>query len=175
LLWTRGLAEVCQTAGADLDYVERETEAAGFAGFSPAFLVCAAKLITTGAAALGAVPPGAVTAGAVTPGAVTAEAMTLETVTPGANSAGAQPGGAESVGAELTLVEFAPASLAATTVRQRWRYLGRSSHEQSGLTVVVDSWTVLDRDTGMGGEVHLDGEVVLSAPGVELLARDISS
>ena len=70
---------------------------------------------------------------------------------------------------DLPLVALTPPGLAATTVRQRWRLDGRSTHRSDdGAEIVVDDFTVLDLDLGTGGPVHLAGDVVLAAPGVDL-------
>jgi hypothetical protein len=70
--------------------------------------------------------------------------------------------------ADLRLVALTAPGLAATTVRQRWRFDGRTEHGADELRVVVDDFTVLDLDLGTGGPVHLAGDVVLAAPGVDL-------
>jgi hypothetical protein len=70
--------------------------------------------------------------------------------------------------ADLRLVGLTPPGLAATTVRQRWRLDGRTTHRSDGAEVLVDDFTVLDLDLGSGGPVHLAGDVVLAAPGVDL-------
>jgi hypothetical protein len=69
---------------------------------------------------------------------------------------------------DVRLVALTPPGLAATTVRQRWRLDGRTPHQDSGIEVLVDDFTVLDLDLGTGGPVHLAGDVVLAAPGVDL-------
>jgi hypothetical protein len=70
--------------------------------------------------------------------------------------------------ADLRLVALTPPGLAATTVRQRWRLDGRTTHRADDAEVLVDDFTVLDLDLGSGGAVHLAGDVVLAAPGVDL-------
>jgi hypothetical protein len=70
--------------------------------------------------------------------------------------------------ADLRLVGLTPPGLAATTIRQRWRLDGRTTHRSDGAEVLVDDFTVLDLDLGSGGAVHLAGDVVLAAPGVDL-------
>jgi hypothetical protein len=70
--------------------------------------------------------------------------------------------------ADLPLVALTLPGLAATTVRQRWRLDGRSTHRSDDVEVVVDDFTVLDLDLGTGGPVHLAGDVVLAASGVDL-------
>ncbi|MCW2611425.1 MAG: hypothetical protein QOC93_3405 [Actinomycetota bacterium] len=70
--------------------------------------------------------------------------------------------------ADLRLVALTPPGLAATTVRQRWRLDGRTTHRSDDTEIMVDDFTVLDLDQGSGGAVHLAGDVVLAAPGVDL-------
>ena len=69
---------------------------------------------------------------------------------------------------DLRLVALTPPGLAATTVRQRWRLDGRTPHRGEDVELLVDDFTVLDLDLGSGGPVHLTGDVVLAAPGVDL-------
>jgi hypothetical protein len=70
---------------------------------------------------------------------------------------------------DLPLVALTPPGLAATTVRQRWRLDGRTTHRaEDGAEVLVDDFTLLDLDLGTGGSVHLADDVVLAAPGVDL-------
>jgi hypothetical protein len=70
--------------------------------------------------------------------------------------------------ADLRLVALTSPGLAATTVRQRWRLDGRTTHRSDDTEILVDDFTVLDLDLGSGGAVHLAGDVVLAAPGVDL-------
>jgi hypothetical protein len=53
-------------------------------------------------------------------------------------------------------------------VEQRWAPVGQSV--QDGLT--VDGWQVDEPATGVRSLLHLAGDVVLAAPGVELLELD---
>jgi hypothetical protein len=69
---------------------------------------------------------------------------------------------------DLPLVALTPPGLAATTVRQRWRLDGQTTHRSDDAEVLVDDFTFLDLDLGTGGPVHLTGDVVLAAPGVDL-------
>jgi hypothetical protein len=69
---------------------------------------------------------------------------------------------------DLRLVALTPPGLAATTVRQRWRLDGRTPHRDSDTELLVEDFTLFDLDLGSGGPVHLSGDVVLAAPGVDL-------
>jgi hypothetical protein len=71
--------------------------------------------------------------------------------------------------ADLRLVALTPPGLAATALRQRWRLDGHTTHRADGAEIEVDDFTVLDLDAGSGGAVHLAGDVVLAAPGVDLV------
>jgi hypothetical protein len=70
------------------------------------------------------------------------------------------------------LVAIEGDALAARTVRQRWSLLDVAEHTTEVRPLRVERFQVADLDTGVAGEVHLAGDVVLSAPGVELNALD---
>jgi hypothetical protein len=63
-------------------------------------------------------------------------------------------------------------ALAARTVRQRWTLLDVTDHPTDTRALPVERYEVADLDTGLVAEAHVAGDVVLSAPGVELLMLD---
>lgn len=72
----------------------------------------------------------------------------------------------------VALVEVAGDALATRTVRQRWSLLEVTEHPADLGPLRVERYEVADLDTGSAGEVHLAGDVVLAAPGVELVALE---
>lgn len=58
--------------------------------------------------------------------------------------------------------------LAPRTVDQAWALLGRAEHATDSGPLVVDEYRVTALDTGEVHTVHLAGDVVLAAPGIEL-------
>jgi hypothetical protein len=70
---------------------------------------------------------------------------------------------------DVPVIVLTAPGLAAMTGRHRWRLDGRTTHRaEDGAEVLVDDFTLLDLDLGAGGPVHLAGDVVLAAPGVDL-------
>ncbi len=74
--------------------------------------------------------------------------------------------------ASVALVAVTGDALATRTVRQRWSLQEIAEHVTDLRPLRVERYEVADLDTGVVAEVHLAGDVVLSAPGVELLALD---
>lgn len=74
--------------------------------------------------------------------------------------------------ATLPLVRVTGASLAAHTVTQRWTLLCVDSHETDLGPLPVETWQATDLDTAETTEFHLAGDVLLSAPDVELTRLD---
>ncbi|MEV4740292.1 hypothetical protein [Streptomyces sp. NPDC049555] len=68
----------------------------------------------------------------------------------------------------VRLVGFTPPVLAPLTVDQSWALVARTAHPTDNGTLDVDEYQVSALDTGERHTVHLAGDVVLSAPGVEL-------
>ncbi|MFD7923610.1 hypothetical protein ACFV3R_30910 [Streptomyces sp. NPDC059740] len=66
------------------------------------------------------------------------------------------------------LVEFAPPVLAPRTLDQAWARLADTEHPTDTGPLTVTEYRVDDLDTGERRSVHLAGDVVLAAPGVEL-------
>jgi hypothetical protein len=68
----------------------------------------------------------------------------------------------------VRLVEFSPPVLAARTLDQTWTRRDTVSHATDNGPLTVVCYQVSDMETGEQHEVHLAGDVVLAAPGVEL-------
>ncbi|WP_103500608.1 MULTISPECIES: hypothetical protein [Streptomyces] len=72
-------------------------------------------------------------------------------------------------GVRVRLVSFTEPVLAPRTVDQSWTLLGSEDHhDEDGGTLTVHGYQVADLATGERHTVHLAGDVVLSAPGVQL-------
>jgi hypothetical protein len=74
--------------------------------------------------------------------------------------------------ADVPLLWIGGPALAALTVTQRWRLAGITSYETELAPLPVESYEITDLETGETGVVHLAGDVVLDAPGIELAALD---
>ncbi len=72
----------------------------------------------------------------------------------------------------VALIAVAGDALATRTVRHRWTLLDVTDHPTDLRPLRVERYEVADLDTGSVAEIHLAGDVVLSAPGVELLTLD---
>jgi len=68
----------------------------------------------------------------------------------------------------VRLVAFAPPVLAPRTLDQSWALLRREAHATDNGPLSVDEYQVADLQTGEVSTVHIAGDVVLSAPGIEL-------
>ncbi|GHC23333.1 hypothetical protein [Streptomyces albogriseolus] len=68
----------------------------------------------------------------------------------------------------VRLVAFTDPVLAPRTVDQSWALVDRETHPTDNGPLIVDAYQVTALDTGEQHTVHLAGDVVLSAPGVEL-------
>ncbi|MFC6067468.1 hypothetical protein [Streptomyces ochraceiscleroticus] len=66
------------------------------------------------------------------------------------------------------LVAFTPPVLAPRTLDQSWALVNRTAHATDSGPLTVDEYQVNDLETGEQHAVHLAGDVVLSAPGIEL-------
>ncbi|OLT38168.1 hypothetical protein BJF79_05385 [Actinomadura sp. CNU-125] len=69
---------------------------------------------------------------------------------------------------DVRMVTFAGPSLAPLTAPWRWRRAGTSVHDTETEPLPVTRYDVTDLSTGEIGRVHLAGDVVLDAPGIEL-------
>ncbi|GGT07454.1 MULTISPECIES: hypothetical protein [Streptomyces] len=68
----------------------------------------------------------------------------------------------------VRLVALTDPVLAPRTVDQAWQLAGSTVHDTDSGPLVVDEYRVTALDTGEVHSVHLAGDVVLAAPGVEL-------
>ncbi|MFL6128835.1 MAG: hypothetical protein ACJ73E_07200 [Mycobacteriales bacterium] len=69
----------------------------------------------------------------------------------------------------LRLVLVSGEALATRVVEQGWELVGVTSHPTELGPLPVGRYRVADLDTGDMGEVHVAGDVVLAAPGVQLV------
>ncbi|MEU1625641.1 hypothetical protein ABZ746_10000 [Streptomyces sp. NPDC020096] len=68
----------------------------------------------------------------------------------------------------VRLVALTSPVLAPRTLDQSWALLDRTAHATDNGPLIVDEYQVNDLETGERSTVHLAGDVVLAAPGVEL-------
>ncbi|CAM5708833.1 Glycolipid-binding domain-containing protein OS=Streptomyces alboniger OX=132473 GN=CP975_13770 PE=4 SV=1 [Streptomyces alboniger] len=68
----------------------------------------------------------------------------------------------------VRLVAFTDPVLAPRTLDQSWALLKREAHPTDNGPLTVDEYQVTALDTGEQHAVHLAGDVVLAAPGIEL-------
>ncbi|MCQ8775150.1 hypothetical protein [Streptomyces telluris] len=68
----------------------------------------------------------------------------------------------------IRLVGFTSPVLAPRTLDQSWALVGRTAHATDDGPLQVDAYQVTDLETGEQHTVNLAGDVVLSAPGIEL-------
>jgi hypothetical protein len=68
----------------------------------------------------------------------------------------------------VRLVAFTEPVLAPRTVDQSWALIAREAHPTDNAPLIVDEYQVTALDTGEPHSVHIAGDVVLAAPGVEL-------
>ncbi|SDN84940.1 hypothetical protein [Actinacidiphila guanduensis] len=68
----------------------------------------------------------------------------------------------------VRLVSFRAPVLAPLTVDQSWSLLTRTAHSTDSGELPVDNFRVADLATGEESDVHIAGDVVLAAPGIEL-------
>ena len=78
-----------------------------------------------------------------------------------------QPGAAHAA-TRIRLVAMTPPVLAPRTLDQSWALVDRTAHPTDNGPLFVDEYQVTALDTGEVAAVHISGDVVLSAPGVEL-------
>ncbi|QDY77014.1 hypothetical protein [Streptomyces qinzhouensis] len=72
----------------------------------------------------------------------------------------------------VRLVAFTDPVLAPLTVDQSWALLDSEAHATDNGPLVVDAYQVNALDTGEQHTVHIAGDVVLAAPGIELEQLD---
>ncbi|MCP3760336.1 hypothetical protein [Streptomyces sp. TBY4] len=68
----------------------------------------------------------------------------------------------------VRLVALTDPVLAARTTDQAWQLVQRAEHPTDSGPLLVDEYRVTALDTGQVHTVHIAGDVVLSAPGIEL-------
>ncbi|MFC8128652.1 hypothetical protein [Streptomyces sp. NPDC057302] len=68
----------------------------------------------------------------------------------------------------VRLVAFTDPVLAPRTLDQSWALLKSEAHATDNGPLVVDEYQVTALDTGEQHAIHITGDVVLSAPGIEL-------
>ncbi|MEU8120990.1 hypothetical protein AB0C21_19955 [Spirillospora sp. NPDC049024] len=73
---------------------------------------------------------------------------------------------------DVRLVRLSGTSLSALTTLWRWRLAGTSMYETETEPLPVAEYEVTDLSTGEVETVHLAGDVVLAAPGIELTALE---
>ncbi|HEX6754925.1 MAG TPA: hypothetical protein VF109_03165 [Mycobacteriales bacterium] len=74
--------------------------------------------------------------------------------------------------ARLRLVSVTGPALATRVVEQGWELAGVTSHPTELGPLPVARYRVTELDTGESGEVHVAGDVVLAAPGVQLASLE---
>ncbi|MCT2593595.1 hypothetical protein LHJ74_27445 [Streptomyces sp. N2-109] len=79
---------------------------------------------------------------------------------------------AEQPAVRVRLVALTPPVLAPRTLDQAWARGASASHATDSTPLVVDNYQVSDLATGEQHGVHLAGDVVLAAPGIELEELD---
>ncbi|NDU72483.1 hypothetical protein GWI34_07570 [Actinomadura sp. DSM 109109] len=78
----------------------------------------------------------------------------------------------EGAGSDVRLVRLSGTSLSALTGLWRWRLAGTSVHETETEPLPVAEYEIADLSTGEIEHVHVAGDVVLAAPGIELTALE---
>ncbi|MGX1909580.1 hypothetical protein ACWIID_12030 [Streptomyces phaeochromogenes] len=68
----------------------------------------------------------------------------------------------------VRLVAFTDPVLAPRTLDQSWALITRETHATDNGSLTVEEYQVAALDTGEQHAVHLSGDVILSAPGIEL-------
>ncbi|MGW7521721.1 hypothetical protein ACWGJ2_39775 [Streptomyces sp. NPDC054796] len=68
----------------------------------------------------------------------------------------------------VRLVALTPPVLAPRTLDQSWALLRTEAHATDNGPLTVENYQVSDLETGETHDVHLAGDVVLAAPGIEL-------
>jgi hypothetical protein len=72
----------------------------------------------------------------------------------------------------VRLVAFEPPVLAPRTLDQAWALIRREAHPTDNGPLTVEEYQVSALDTGEQHTVHIAGDIVLSAPGIELEALE---
>jgi hypothetical protein len=72
----------------------------------------------------------------------------------------------------IRLVDLTEPSLATFPVEQLWTLTEVTPYEAGSLSLPVERYEIVDRDSGQRRTLHLAGDVVLDAPGIELTELD---
>jgi hypothetical protein len=75
---------------------------------------------------------------------------------------------AEGERADVRLLLLTSPALAVRTVPQRWALTEIAWHDADGDRLPVERYEITDLETGEVSELHLAGDVVVAAPGIEL-------
>ena len=78
----------------------------------------------------------------------------------------------ENTETDVRLVQLNGPSLSPLTTTWRWRRAGTSTHETDTEPLPVTQYDITDLSTGEIETLHLAGDVVLAAPGMELTALE---
>lgn len=78
----------------------------------------------------------------------------------------------ENAQANVRLVQLSVPSLSPLTTTWRWSRAGTSTYETETQPLPVSQYDITDLSTGEAESVHLAGDVVLAAPGMELITLD---
>ncbi|GGO88047.1 hypothetical protein [Wenjunlia tyrosinilytica] len=68
----------------------------------------------------------------------------------------------------IRLVAFTAPVLAPRTIDQSWALVNTEAHDTDNGPLMLENYQVSDMDTGEQHTVHIAGDVVLAAPGIEL-------
>ncbi len=74
--------------------------------------------------------------------------------------------------ATVPLVQVTGEALATRTVTQRWTHVATDPHPTDLGPLPVETWQAVDLETAETTEFHLAGDVLLSAPDIELTSLD---
>ncbi|NVI92882.1 hypothetical protein [Actinomadura sp. BRA 177] len=69
---------------------------------------------------------------------------------------------------DVRLVQVSGTSLSALTIVRRWRLAGTSTYQTDTTPLAVQEYEVADLATGEVETIHVAGDVLLAAPGIEL-------
>ncbi|MEV5569074.1 hypothetical protein AB0L06_03435 [Spirillospora sp. NPDC052269] len=154
--WLRGGVAGRETAwvraGSSRDATEHTAQASGFLGESPAFAIVVARYLAE-----------------VRPPSSGMEGLPASGTEDGAGEHHALLDGAA---VDVRLVRVSGAALATLTESWRWRLASVTRHEADTGSLPVEQYEVADLATGEVHHVHLAGDVVLDAPGIELVDLD---
>lgn len=70
---------------------------------------------------------------------------------------------------DVRVLELTMPSMAVRTVPQRWALAEIVRHDAGGAELPVERYEITDLETGEVADLHLAGDVVVAAPGIELV------